>query len=282
MGESASLRAQDYRTIFRLVGECRDLGADPVAWRLHVLTQLCGLLGARVGAGGEATGIANQQFIPLSTVDVGWENDDQRQAMFDWMQRQAERRAPTALLPWREPINGSLIMSRDEIFSDAEWYNSVQYCDYLRRSELDHLVVSLRQIALGPDHYCGLTIMRSLGEPRFTGRHKLFLATLHQELAPMVGRQLAAAYEPSARDLSPRLRQLLECLLEGDSEKQAAARLSLQPQTVNQYVKAIYRHFRVSSRAELLARWVRFGRGGHRPAANVAGNGGNSPCDAMR
>jgi DNA-binding CsgD family transcriptional regulator len=201
--------------------------------------------------------------------------------MFDWMQRQAERRAPTALLPWQTPINGSLILSRDEIFSDAQWYNSVQYCDYLRRSELDHLVVSLRQIALGPDHYCGLTMMRSLGEPRFTGRDKLFLATLHGELAPMVGRQLAAAHEPSAMQLSPRLRQVLKCLLEGDSEKQAAARLHLQPQTVSQYVKAVYRHFRVNSRAELLARWVRFGRGGRCPAAGAAENGGHTTCDEM-
>ena len=35
-----------------------------------------------------------------------------------------------------------------------------------------------------------------------------------------------------------------------------AARLSLSPNTVHHYIKAIHRHFRVSSRSELLARWV--------------------------
>lgn len=261
MGESACLRASDYRAVFRLIGECRDLGADPVAWRHHLLTQLCARLGARVGAGGEATGMAQQRFIPLSTVDVGWESDAQRQAMFEWMTLQSRQSSPTGLLPWKEPVSESIILTRDEVFSDDQWYNSVQFCDYLRRSDLDHLVVSLQRISVGSDHYCGLTIMRSLGERRFSRRDKFFLATLHQQLALMVGRQLAAAHEPSALHLSPRLREVLDCLLEGDSEKQTAARLGLTPQTVNQYVKAVYRHFRVNSRAELMARWIRFGRG---------------------
>jgi DNA-binding NarL/FixJ family response regulator len=139
----------------------------------------------------------------------------------------------------------------------------------------------LQPVSFGSDHFCGLTMLRTLGERNFSVRHKLFLTTLHREIAPMVGRQLAAAHEPSAMQLSPRLRQVLDCLLEGDSEKQAAARLNLQPQTVNQYVKAVYRHFHVNSRAELLARWVRFGRGGRWLATHAANNGGNSPCDAQ-
>ncbi|MBX3426985.1 MAG: hypothetical protein KF688_15010 [Pirellulales bacterium] len=261
MSETAHLRASDYRSMFRLIGECRDLGADPHAWRLHLLTQLCARLGARVGAGGEATGMARQQFIPLSTVDMGWENDAQRQAMFEWMEFQSQQNSPAALLPFPGPIARSLVVGRDDVFTDDQWYNSVQFCDYVRRSELDHILLSLQRIALGPDHFCGLMIMRSLGERRFAGRDKLFLATLHGELAPMVGRQLAAAHEPSAMQLSPRLRQVLEGLLEGNAEKQIAQRLNLKTQTVNQYVKAIYRHFRVNSRAQLMARWIRFDRG---------------------
>ena len=57
--------------------------------------------------------------------------------------------------------------------------------------------------------------------------------------------------------LPPRLRQVLGCLLEGDSEKQVAARLGLSRPTVHEYVTALYRLFDVSSRAELLARCLR-------------------------
>jgi DNA-binding CsgD family transcriptional regulator len=269
MGESASLRAPDYRAILHLVGQCRDLGADPYAWRLHLLTQLCARLGARVGAGGEATGVDRGLFIPLSTVDMGWENDRQRQALLDWMQLQAQRRKPAGLFPLAPPAAGAILQSRDDVYTDAQWYNSVQYSDYLRRSEVDHVMVSLQRTSLGPEHYCGLTIMRSSGEKQFSRRDKAFLGALHREIAPLVGRQLAAAHEPSARQLSPRLRQVLACLLEGDAEKQIAQRLNLTTPTVNQYVKAIYRRFRVNSRAQLMARWIRFDGG---PSVNGKGS----------
>ena len=57
--------------------------------------------------------------------------------------------------------------------------------------------------------------------------------------------------------LSPRMEQTLRWLLGGDSEKQVAAKLKLSPHTVHVYVKAIYRRYGVSSRGELLARWVK-------------------------
>jgi DNA-binding CsgD family transcriptional regulator len=64
---------------------------------------------------------------------------------------------------------------------------------------------------------------------------------------------------PSPFELAPRVRQVLRCLLEGDGDKQIARRLGISPYTVNQYTKVIYRHFRVASRAELLALWIRRG-----------------------
>ena len=54
-------------------------------------------------------------------------------------------------------------------------------------------------------------------------------------------------------ELSPRLEQTLKYLLDGNSEKQVARHLKLSPHTVHVYVKALYRRFGVSSRAELLA-----------------------------
>jgi len=54
--------------------------------------------------------------------------------------------------------------------------------------------------------------------------------------------------------LSPRLAQTFGHLLAGQSEKEVAGALQLSPHTVHVYVKALYRRFNVSSRAELLAR----------------------------
>jgi len=49
----------------------------------------------------------------------------------------------------------------------------------------------------------------------------------------------------------------LACLLEGDSEKETAVRLGLSRVTAHQYVTALYRHFRVRSRAQLLAHIIK-------------------------
>jgi DNA-binding NarL/FixJ family response regulator len=74
---------------------------------------------------------------------------------------------------------------------------------------------------------------------------------------PLVGRALVSASEPSPERLAPRLRQTLAFLLEGDGEKQVAARLGLSVATTHQYVTALYRHFGVRSRAQLMAHALR-------------------------
>ena len=57
--------------------------------------------------------------------------------------------------------------------------------------------------------------------------------------------------------LAPRIAQTLELLLEGGSEKELAGQLGLSRHTVHVYVKSIYRHYGVCSRAELMALFVR-------------------------
>jgi DNA-binding CsgD family transcriptional regulator len=86
------------------------------------------------------------------------------------------------------------------------------------------------------------------------------------DLCRILGEQLGQEYNaPTAAaprlsdavSLSPRMRQTLERLLAGDSEKEIAARLGLSRHTVHVYVKTLYRRFGVCSRGELFARFVR-------------------------
>jgi hypothetical protein len=55
MGKSERLRLSDVRAVYHLVGECRDLGADPTSWRGHVTNSLGGLTGSLVCMVAEAT-----------------------------------------------------------------------------------------------------------------------------------------------------------------------------------------------------------------------------------
>lgn len=61
------------------------------------------------------------------------------------------------------------------------------------------------------------------------------------------------------RHLSPRMHQILDRLLSGDSEKQVARQLQISIHTVHTHVKKIHKVLAVASRGELLAKFV------HRP-----------------
>ena len=61
---------------------------------------------------------------------------------------------------------------------------------------------------------------------------------------------------PETADLTPRQREVLDRLLEGDSQKQIATKLGISPHTVAGYLKDLHRIFDVNSRGELLAKFV--------------------------
>jgi DNA-binding NarL/FixJ family response regulator len=98
-----------------------------------------------------------------------------------------------------------------------------------------------------------IALNRALGDRDFSPRERRQLNFFHAELGRLMGGPLVRTNEASVAQLSPRLEQTLACLLEGDSEKQVAARLGLSHTTVHQYVTTLYRHFSVQSRAQLVA-----------------------------
>ena len=73
------------------------------------------------------------------------------------------------------------------------------------------------------------------------------------EFCRLLGSSFSAPPPDPTAGLPPRHVQTLQRLLEGDSEKQIARHLGVSPHTVHVYVKALYRHFDVNSRGELLA-----------------------------
>jgi LuxR family transcriptional regulator, maltose regulon positive regulatory protein len=69
---------------------------------------------------------------------------------------------------------------------------------------------------------------------------------------------LERARERGRENLSRRLRQTLDGLMRGMSEKELASELALSPHTLHGYVKTLYRRLGVSSRGELHARFGRW------------------------
>jgi DNA-binding NarL/FixJ family response regulator len=82
------------------------------------------------------------------------------------------------------------------------------------------------------------------------------VCTVHTSAAAPVRRSMEAIADASTLALPPRVKQTLECLLRGASEKEVAGMLGISVHTVHTYVKVLYRHLCVRSRAELLVRML--------------------------
>ncbi len=97
---------------------------------------------------------------------------------------------------------------------------------------------------------------RPEGDAPFGDREAALLDAICDAVYPLIGTHLATEEDRSAHGLAPRLRETLDHVLLGLSEKQIAAEMELSRHTVHEYIMQLYRHFEVSGRAELLAYFV--------------------------
>jgi DNA-binding CsgD family transcriptional regulator len=265
MSRSSLLRVADVRAVYQLVGECRELGDDPSGWRRHLLAGVARLAGAAVAV--EYEGAFLDPFRATGRIEWGWETSGIDRTVFLCIQEELTRRGG-AFIPMvpayfaaRQTGLGPCLSRRD-VLADAQWYPTTYYQDYHVPSGVDHMLYCILPKPSPGGELIDLTLVRPRQERRdFTARQKAIVQEVHEKIAPLIGGPLAGFHEPAPADLPPRVRQTLRCLLEGDSDKQIATRLDVSRLTVNQYTKMIFAHFGVSSRAELLARWIRRGWG---------------------
>ena len=261
---SSALRLRDIRSIYELVHECRALGDDPGAWRRRWFARLGALTGADLIVGGEFAECLGTRPRALGTTEWGWTNGLDRGAWIRALIEFGEDPSFSEMLVAyfaRLRRDDGLCASRTELLPDASWYRSRYYEVIHLGIGVDHTLQCYRALPGAPTEFNSVTLGRAAGEKDFTTRHKALVREAHAVLAPLVGNALARFTEPSPADLAPRVREVLRCLLEGDSDKQVAARLGISKYTVNQYVKVIFTHFGVTTRPELLARWIRRGWG---------------------
>ena len=254
MPKSRQLTLADVRAILRLVGECRDLGHDPGAWGRHLHEGLSRLTGSQIGIGGEFRTPRAGAGELVSLVDSGL-GAEERVAIADFLRAHGFRGHPVGVVfdGW---VSRVAVRARRQLVADPDWYRSLCYEVFHRPVDRDHCLISPHRL---PDGSLSvLTLHRTTGERDFSPRERRLLLLAHTEVGRLIGPVLMSADDQhSPTRLAPRVRETLSCLLDGDSEKQAAARLNLSRETVHQYVKVLYRHYRVASRAELLARVFR-------------------------
>jgi len=255
---SERLRADDVAAAYRLLGECLELGADARVWQRHMLSELCRLVGFWVGVAGEVRPTRDGLASDLPTMlDVGWDDSERRRvAAFlssgEYPPDEYCRRIARAYVGGQA---GELTRSRQQLIDDTDWFRSAT-CYAHRRMGTGDMVMSLTRTP-GRNPALGVGFNRAVGDRPIRRREAGVIELFCRLARPYLGRGLALCGEPGIAELSPRRRQVLAGLLDGLAEKQIAAQLDLSVPTVHEHVTALYRHFGVASRGELLALFLR-------------------------
>jgi DNA-binding CsgD family transcriptional regulator len=253
MEASAKLKLRDVRTIFRLIGEVRELGSDPQQWRPHMIRRLQKLLAAEIVISSEIHFRQSSSSGKMRVIDIGWgcdaeqnvwqihtEQEDENPAAY-WLQAGQPTAAAAAAAPAVVAATGTPPEAIIPVKPATPLHGG--RCFILSQYSLPHL---------GAVDQLGLH--RASGETPFTRAEHRLVRLFHVELGRLWRRDaLKRAGDPAA-DLPPRLTQTLAALLDGMSEKQIALKLELSQHTVHNYVKALHQRFEVNSRGELLAK----------------------------
>jgi DNA-binding CsgD family transcriptional regulator len=252
--------------IISLVREVSDLWDDPGAWRGRLLQGTCALLGGNVGTMFDVQ-------VPLESGKLGRirpvaifgmpqpEQETLVHRSTDLVSDRAVADVSQNFLPgqakfWAEfDKHGWVTAARAQLTDIATYRASPAYQNLRRHADCDDYLWSMRFVDL-PLRIEMFGVDRPHGAAPFGPREVTLLQLLHDEIAPLIGVRLATEDHLSRDGLSKRLRETLSLLLDGKSEKEAARNLCLHQGTVHDYVTSLYRHFNVSSRAELLAYFV--------------------------
>ncbi|HEY7091018.1 MAG TPA: helix-turn-helix transcriptional regulator [Tepidisphaeraceae bacterium] len=244
MSDDGRLKLCNVRSIFRLIGEVRELGSDPQQWRPHMIRRLKDLLVAEIVISSELHFRRTHTTGKIRMIDIGWGCDADDHI---WqIHNESEDETPDAywVMAGHPQHTPGADASADDIIPvrpAKPLYGG--RCFILSQYGLPH------QGAVDQ-----LGLHRTSGDQPFTKAEHRLVRLFHVELGRLWRRDAIHRVSDPSADLPPRLAQTLDALLDGMSEKQIALKLELSQHTIHNYVKALHQRFEVSSRGELLAK----------------------------
>jgi DNA-binding CsgD family transcriptional regulator len=241
------LKLCDVRELFRLVGEVRELGADPQKWRPHMTQRLLEVLDAEIVVSSEVHCRCGSSAERVRVIDNGWgcERDGQ---------------------PW------SIHTDREDEVPETFLLGIMKDVDRNKFAHGDVLPIRpLKRMYAGNSFILSQYPLPHLGAVDQLGVHRAATRDLfntvdhklvrlfHIELGRLWTRDALQRAKDPTQDLPPRLQQTLAALQLGASEKEVSAQLGISRHTVHNYVKSLHQRLGVSSRGELLAKFSKSG-----------------------
>ena len=233
--------------MFRLVGEVRELGADPAQWRPHMVRRISKLMNAEIVVSSEIHFRAAGETGVYHVHDIGWGCDQDANTWQINTEREEKPEAYWLTVLGKMPSDskGDESKSSDKPLVAVKPVRAVYggTSFVLSQYPLPHL---------GAVDQLGLH--RAWGNKPFSRAEHKLIRLFHIELGRLWKKDaLQKAQDPTSA-LPPRLAQTLAELQAGASEKQVSITLGISRHTVHNYVKALHRRLGVSSRGELLAK----------------------------
>jgi DNA-binding CsgD family transcriptional regulator len=237
------LRLRDVRDVFRLIGEVRELGADPKVWRPHMVKRLRQLFGAEIVISSEVHAQTTKVPGQLKVIDIGWGCDSEDNLWDIHTERDDENLESWRIAAGQVPEQAAAGEGAVEVpvRPIKPVYGGQSFV--LSQYSLPH-INAVDQLGLH----------RAYGDEAFSSAEHRLVRLFHTELGRLWKRDVLRDAQNPHQDLPPRLSQTLAELLAGRSEKEIANRLELSRHTIHNYVKALHQRFEVSSRGELLAK----------------------------
>ncbi|USN98163.1 MAG: helix-turn-helix transcriptional regulator [Phycisphaeraceae bacterium] len=260
MAPTSRVRAADVMKCTEILGACLDLGADRDRWPLCLIEGLRDLLRAQVIIASELLGFGEGQTDhDVALFRIGWPSAEAEAKWVEYAQKAPVEHKPEYPV-LEKMLSGEttrgVTLTRDAIWGGPlVWERSRAFNLVHRECGIDDYIFSIRRLTLAGT-VSVLWVHRAIGDVNFTPRERRLLAFMHDQLVPLVGRALASGTEPPVGALPRRPREVLDLLLRGLAEQEIADRLGLSKATVHEHATRVYRHFGVSSRGELLARFI--------------------------
>lgn len=150
-----------------------------------------------------------------------------------------------------------IIVPRKQVLHNLGSYRRYSSAvDIIQQAGIGDGTVASFRTESDPKRLVALSLHRSADDPDLTDRENMLLCFTLAEVRRLVDRGHLVLNEAAVAPLPPRLRQVLDRLLLGQSPKAIAHALSLSIWTVREHMQRLYAHYGVNSREELMARYV--------------------------
>jgi hypothetical protein len=213
MPQSNRLTVNDIRAVFRLVGEVRELGSTPLLWRRHMLERLRVLVDAEKAHAAEAPFPCSPTQPHFLGVLIEGVTNPYQLGIYRRLISERDYSDDPCTEAMSKLISHSFTRTRQQMARDRLWYRR-RDLDVWRTLGTDCFVYS-HQVVQSSECIHLIALNRGWGKPAFNERERRIVDLFHEEL----GRLWREPPTDSLRALPPRLRQTLNLLIEGASEK---------------------------------------------------------------